>query len=142
MPLMTSLKHRAFLFLWIGQTISRLGDQVYAMALAWWILEKTHSATAMGTVLIVAFLPTLVFLLIAGICVWLMLSFRKRQRLAPGKARSQPQHAYPAYERGYEAEQPAAAISREAEQSYSSSEPTFQYEQPEAQYPQAASVEL
>lgn len=83
-------------------------------------------------------LAILVFLLVAGTCVWLMLSLRKKQRLAPGWSRSRPQDAFPAYERGYEAEQPAAAISQEAEQGYSFSEP---YEQPQAQYPQTVSAE-
>ncbi len=67
LPLFASLKHRPFLLLWLGQTTSRLGDQVYQIALAWWVLERTHSATAMGLVLIAAFAPTLVFVLVGGV---------------------------------------------------------------------------
>ena len=67
MPLLASLKHRPFLLLWLGQTISGLGDQVYAIALAWWVLEKTHSAAAMGFTLVASFLPTVVFLLVGGV---------------------------------------------------------------------------
>jgi MFS family permease len=37
--------------------------------LAWWVLEKTGSAAAMGTVLIFSFLPMLLFLLIGGVAV-------------------------------------------------------------------------
>lgn len=37
MSLLVSLKYGPFRLLWIGQTISRLGDQVYAIALAWWV---------------------------------------------------------------------------------------------------------
>ncbi len=62
-----SLKHRPFAFLWSGQTTSRLGNNLYRIALAWWVLEKTGSAAAMGTVLIFSSVPMLVFLLIGGV---------------------------------------------------------------------------
>jgi len=52
MALFRSLKHRSFLFLWLGQTISRVGDFMYEIALAWWVLQKTGDATLMGAVLI------------------------------------------------------------------------------------------
>jgi MFS family permease len=39
------------------------------LALAWWVLEKTGSAIAMGTVLIFSMLPTLLFILIGGMVV-------------------------------------------------------------------------
>jgi len=64
-----ALQHRPFALLWIGQTTSRLGDNLHRIALAWWVLEKTGSATAMGTVLIFSQVPMLVFLLIGGIVV-------------------------------------------------------------------------
>src|SRR5437763_10930697 len=69
MALFASLKHRPFALLWSGQTISRLGDSLYRIALAWWVLEKTGSATAMGTVLICSFTPMLLFLLLGGVAV-------------------------------------------------------------------------
>jgi len=69
MNVLRSLKHRPFALLWSGQTISRLGDSLYHIALAWWVLEKTGSAVAMGTVLIFSQIPLLVFLLIGGIMV-------------------------------------------------------------------------
>jgi MFS family permease len=69
MNLFLALKHRPFALLWLGQTISRLGDSLYRIALAWWVLEKTGSATAMGTVLICSFAPMLIFLLLGGIAV-------------------------------------------------------------------------
>lgn len=62
-----------------GGTISNLGDSLYQIALAWWVLEKTSSATVMGTVLIFSFTPMLLFLLIGGVAVdrfpkvWVML---------------------------------------------------------------------
>ena len=69
MNVLRSLQHRPFALLWTGQTISRLGDSLYRIALAWWVLEKTGSATAMGTVLVFSQLPLLIFLLIGGIVV-------------------------------------------------------------------------
>lgn len=67
MKLFRSLKNRSFAWLWTGQTISRLGDSLYRIALAWWVLEKTGSAAAMGTVLIFSSIPMLIFLLIGGV---------------------------------------------------------------------------
>lgn len=69
MTLFRSLTHRPFALLWAGQTISRAGDMVYRVSLAWWVLEKTHSAAAMGTVLIFSTTPMLIFLLIGGVAV-------------------------------------------------------------------------
>jgi MFS family permease len=60
---------RPFVLLWSGQTISRLGDFVYEIALAWWVLEQTGSPLAMGTVLICSFVPTLLLLLVGGVAV-------------------------------------------------------------------------
>ena len=69
MNVLRSLHHRPFALLWGGQTISRLGDNLYRIALAWWVLEKTGSAAAMGTVLVLSQIPMLIFLLIGGIIV-------------------------------------------------------------------------
>lgn len=69
MNFLRSLTHPAFALLWSGQTISRLGDSLYAIALAWWVLEKTGSATAMGLVLICSTIPMLLVLLLGGVAV-------------------------------------------------------------------------
>jgi MFS family permease len=69
MQLFQSLTHRPFAFLWSGQTLSRLGDSLYQIALAWWVLQKTGSAAAMGAVFIAAFIPKIIFLLIGGLSV-------------------------------------------------------------------------
>ena len=61
--------HRLFGLLWLGQTLSRIGDKLYVVALGWWVLEKTGSAAIMGTVLIASFVPMLIFFLIGGIAV-------------------------------------------------------------------------
>jgi MFS family permease len=69
MKLFISLTYRPFALLWSGQTISRLGDSLYQIALAWWVLEKTGSASAMSMVFIFAFVPKILFVLIGGIVV-------------------------------------------------------------------------
>jgi len=67
--LLRALRHRPFALLWAGQTISTLGDKVFQVALAWWVLQKTGSAVAMGTVLVLTMAPMLVFLLFGGVLV-------------------------------------------------------------------------
>lgn len=69
MVLFRSLRNRSFALLWGGQTASRIGDFLYQVALAWWVLEKTGSATQMGLVQILAFLPMVIFLLLGGVAV-------------------------------------------------------------------------
>src|SRR6266498_1508818 len=69
MSLFRSLKHRSFALLWTGQTLSRVGDFVYEIALAWWVLQKTGSAETMGLVLVFSITPSLIFLLIGGVAV-------------------------------------------------------------------------
>lgn len=69
MNVLRALKHRPFALLWAGQTTSRLGDSLHRIALAWWVLEKTGSATAMGTVLVLTQIPLLLFLLVGGVVV-------------------------------------------------------------------------
>ena len=69
MPLFDSLKQRYYALLWSGQTVSRLGDALERIALAWWVLEKTGSASIMGTVMIANFVPLLILVLVGGITV-------------------------------------------------------------------------
>ena len=68
MTLFKSLTVRPFALLWSGQ-LSALGDSIYRVALAWWVLEKTGSAKAMSTIFIFNSTPMLVFLLIGGVAV-------------------------------------------------------------------------
>jgi MFS family permease len=67
--LLRAFESRNFALLWSGQMLSRIGDFVYEVALAWWVLEKTGSATEVAKVLICSFAPMLVFLLIGGVAV-------------------------------------------------------------------------
>jgi len=62
----TALRNRDFLLLWLGQLVSQMGDRVHAIALMWWVLEKTGSAALMGTVLIFATVPTVALGAFAG----------------------------------------------------------------------------
>ena len=62
-----ALGQRNFTLLWTGQTISRLGDYLYEIALAWWVLQKTGSPLAVAGVLVFTLTPMLVFLLIGGV---------------------------------------------------------------------------
>jgi DHA3 family tetracycline resistance protein-like MFS transporter len=68
-PLLRAFGGRSFTLLWSGQTASRIGDILYQVALAWWVLQATGSATAMGLVLVCAYSPMLLFLLIGGAAV-------------------------------------------------------------------------
>lgn len=61
--------NRSFTLLWGGQTLSRLGDSLFTITLAWWVLQKTGSAAAMGLVLICTTLPMLICLLFGGVMV-------------------------------------------------------------------------
>lgn len=69
MTLFKSLTILPFALLWSGQQLSALGDSIYRVALAWWVLEKTGSAKAMSTIFIFASIPMLVFLLAGGVAV-------------------------------------------------------------------------
>src|SRR5258708_24272362 len=60
------LSVRNFRLLWIGESISLLGDQFYLIALPWLVLQLTGSALALGTVLALAGIPRALFMLIGG----------------------------------------------------------------------------
>lgn len=64
-----ALRHKKFALLLFGQTLSRIGDFLFQISMAWWVLEKTGSATAMGSVLFFSILPTVIFSLIGGVFV-------------------------------------------------------------------------
>lgn len=69
MNVFRAFSNRSFALLWSGQVVSRLGDSLYTIALAWWVLQKTGSAAAMGTVLICSTIPLLLLLLFGGVIV-------------------------------------------------------------------------
>jgi Major Facilitator Superfamily len=52
--------------LWLGSTISQLGDQFYLVALPWLALQLTGSSVALGTLLMTAAVPRAALMLIGG----------------------------------------------------------------------------
>ena len=50
----TTLFNRNFVLIWQGQMVSQIGSQMFSLALLYWILETTGSATIMGLVLMSA----------------------------------------------------------------------------------------
>jgi MFS family permease len=61
------LGHRDFRMLWIAQSASVIGDNIVLVALALFIIERTHSATDLGFVLAAQSLPLVAFLLVGGV---------------------------------------------------------------------------
>ena len=60
------MKNSNLLLLWTGKLVSGLGDKLYAIAIAWWILEVTNSTVMMGLYLVVATLPMVIMGIVAG----------------------------------------------------------------------------
>lgn len=58
--------NKDFMLLWSGKIISQLGDKFYAIALAWWILQKTNDPAAMGLFMLVSILPGILIGLFSG----------------------------------------------------------------------------
>jgi MFS family permease len=69
MFLLRTLKNRNFALLWAANTQSRVGDFVYEIALAWWVLQETGSPEIMGLVLVVSIAPSVAFLVLGGAVV-------------------------------------------------------------------------
>src|SRR5438132_6351027 len=57
---------RDFRLLFIGQAVSLLGDQFYLVALPWLVLQLTGSGLVLGTILLAATVPRMIFLLVGG----------------------------------------------------------------------------
>ena len=66
MHLLRAFRRRDFAVLVLARTISRVGDGIQAVALAWLVLQLTGSAAAMGLVLIAQLVPTLGLLIFGG----------------------------------------------------------------------------
>jgi MFS family permease len=61
------LGYRDFRMLWIAQSASVIGDNIVLVALALFIIERTHNATDLGFVLAAQALPLVAFLLVGGV---------------------------------------------------------------------------
>src|SRR5439155_460086 len=61
------LRQRDFRLLWVGRTASEFGSALVPVALTFAVLDLTRSATSLGLVLVAAFIPRVVLLLIGGV---------------------------------------------------------------------------
>ncbi|MGC5325895.1 MFS transporter [Brevibacillus sp. SYSU BS000544] len=65
---MTSIwKNRSFVSLWLAQVASNIGDQFYSIALLWYLLQQTKSASALSLIAIPDMVAGFLFYLIGGI---------------------------------------------------------------------------
>lgn len=60
------LRNRSFRMVWLGETVSMLGDQFYLVALPWLALAMTGSSLALGLVLMAAAIPRAALMLVGG----------------------------------------------------------------------------
>lgn len=60
------LASRDFRLLWVGESVSLIGNQFYLVALPWLALRLTSSGFAIGAVLMTAAIPRAVFMLAGG----------------------------------------------------------------------------
>lgn len=61
-----TLAGRDFRLLWLGQSVSILGDQFYLVALPWLVLYLTGSSLALGSILLTAMIMRVSFQLVGG----------------------------------------------------------------------------
>jgi Transmembrane secretion effector len=61
------LAHRDFALLWLGNSISMLGDGIYYVAIAWQVYELRNVPSALAVVGLATTLPMVVFLLLGGV---------------------------------------------------------------------------
>lgn len=60
------LRNPAFRLLWIGGSISAIGDQFYFVALPWLVLQLTGSSVVLGTISMTAAIPRAALMLLGG----------------------------------------------------------------------------
>jgi DHA3 family tetracycline resistance protein-like MFS transporter len=65
--LVAPLKHRDFRVLWLGMTVSLLGDGIFFIAVAWETYSLWNAPGALSIVGIAMTVPTVIFLLIGGV---------------------------------------------------------------------------
>jgi DHA3 family tetracycline resistance protein-like MFS transporter len=62
-----ALRHRDFRLLWIGQSISLIGDGIYFVAIAWLVYDISNQPSALAIVGVAWTLPMVAGLLVAGV---------------------------------------------------------------------------
>jgi hypothetical protein len=67
MPMWRALEVRDFRLLWASEAISVVGDQFHYVALAWLVIDLTHSGLALGTILIAIGVPRALMMLPFGV---------------------------------------------------------------------------
>jgi MFS family permease len=65
--LLAPLRHRDFRMLWIGMTVSLVGDGIFLVAMAWQAYELWNAPAALSLLGIGMTIPTIAFLLPAGV---------------------------------------------------------------------------
>ncbi len=65
-PTGSPLRITHFRNLWLGSTVSMIGDQFYMVALPWLVLTLTGSGLALGTMMMAAAVPRAVLMLMGG----------------------------------------------------------------------------
>jgi MFS family permease len=65
-PTGSPLRIAHFRNLWLGSTVSLIGDQFYMVALPWLVLSLTGSGLALGTMMMAAAVPRAVLMLMGG----------------------------------------------------------------------------
>jgi MFS family permease len=65
--LLAPLRHRDFRLLWAGMTVSLLGDGIFLIAMAWQAYELWNAPVALSLLGIAMTIPTIAFLLPAGV---------------------------------------------------------------------------
>src|SRR5512141_3124843 len=66
MPITRPTGMRAFTTIWLGQIVSLLGSAMTWFAFTLWVWQKTGQASSLATVSFLAFLPSILFMPIAG----------------------------------------------------------------------------
>lgn len=67
LPILAPLDGRDFRLVWLGESVSLLGDQFHMVALSWLVLGLTGSGFALGVILMAAAIPRGIFLLLGGV---------------------------------------------------------------------------
>ena len=66
-PIWKPLTVRNFFLLFVGESVSIVGDQFYLVGLPWLTLQLTNSGISLGTVLMAAAIPRAILMLIGGV---------------------------------------------------------------------------